>query len=288
MRSKLAALALAFAFAALLPSPLSAGDGFELAGYLGTSFPGYSQTFTYDPGPVSVPIPGVSVTQSGSFDLDASGGLVFAGGATLYFGGVVGIEGRLDWVDAGLESRGQRYDVSVTLPGVPQPVTAALDLGVGMVDLDTFRPWSVNLKIRTPGSVRFMVSGGISRRPDLAFTVEQRIGLGASTLDVPDLELDVSTVVLEGMLVPDEEDASRWGFNLGGGLQFRIGENVSLVAEARYFYFKKQTFSWSATVPDRTLSEIEQMLLDATLERLPPVEFEPQFFLVTGGLAINF
>ena len=58
---------LALLLVALVPSLAGAAE-LELAGYGGYSFPFYSQTLRYDPGPVNVPIPGVSIDQGGQFD----------------------------------------------------------------------------------------------------------------------------------------------------------------------------------------------------------------------------
>ncbi|MFI5006828.1 MAG: hypothetical protein ACHQKZ_05285 [Solirubrobacterales bacterium] len=290
MRLKLATLALA----ALLPVTASAGNNVDLAFYLGQSFPGYSQTFTYNPGPVSVPIPGLIINQSGGFTFEGSGGLVVGGGITLYFGGIVGIEGRYDTVRVGVDVTAPSYDVSVTLPGIPTPVTASLDLGEGSVDITALKPWSLNLKLRTPGSVRFFVSGGVSRLPSFEFTLDQRIGLGVTGINVITRQATISSVGISGALTPvgnkdapNVEGGSRWGGNLGGGLQFSLGKNVTLLAEARYFYFPSQEFEWSVDT-DRTLTSIEQALLDATLSRVPLVEFKPQFFQVTGGITLSF
>ena len=72
---------LALLAAALVAAvPAGAGERLEIAGYAGYTFPFYSQTFRYDPGQVTVPIPGVSVEQSGQFEAKASGGPAFAGG----------------------------------------------------------------------------------------------------------------------------------------------------------------------------------------------------------------
>jgi opacity protein-like surface antigen len=290
MRLKLATLALA----ALLPVTASAGNNVDLAFYLGQSFPGYSQTFAYNPGPVSVPIPGLIINQSGGFTFEGSGGLVVGGGITLYFGGIVGIEGRYDTVRVGVDVTAPSYDVSVTLPGIPTPVTASLDLGEGSVDITALKPWSLNLKLRTPGSVRFFVSGGVSRLPSFEFTLDQRIGLGVTGINVITRQATISSVGISGALTPvgnkdapNVEGGSRWGGNLGGGLQFSLGKNVTLLAEARYFYFPSQDFEWSVDT-DRTLTSIEQALLDATLSRVPLVEFKPQFFQVTGGITLSF
>lgn len=284
------------AVAALLPLTASAGTTVDLTLYLGRSFPGYSQTLTYNPGPVSVPIPGVTISQNGAFTLEGSGALVVSGGVTLYFGGILGIEGRYDTVRVNVIETAPSYDVSVTLPGVPQPVTATLDLGLGTVDVSTLKPWSLNLKLRTPGSVHLFASGGISHLPSFDFTVSQRIGLGVTGVNLITRQATISSVGISGALTPvaspdggasPNGSASKWGGNLGGGLQFSLGKNVSLVAEARYFYFPSQKFEWTVS-PDRFLSSIEQTLLNATLTRLPQVEFKPRFFQVTGGITISF
>ena len=76
--------ALAILLAVLCVPAVSGAGELELTGYGGYTFPFYSQTFKYDPGPVSVPIPGVTVEQGGSFELKASGGPAFAGGLAFY------------------------------------------------------------------------------------------------------------------------------------------------------------------------------------------------------------
>jgi len=78
MRKRLAVLVAVSAAAALPPSAARAA-GVEITGFAGYTFPFYSQTFQYNPGPINVPIPGVSVEQSGEFELKASGGLAYGG-----------------------------------------------------------------------------------------------------------------------------------------------------------------------------------------------------------------
>ncbi|MFI5170731.1 MAG: hypothetical protein ACHQM7_10245, partial [Vicinamibacterales bacterium] len=62
------ALRLVVAAVALAPFSVSAGDRFEIAGFGGYTFPFYSQTFRYDPGNVTIPIPGVGLEQGGEFE----------------------------------------------------------------------------------------------------------------------------------------------------------------------------------------------------------------------------
>src|SRR5262245_66562329 len=82
-------LAVAFAAVLLLPRAASAGQ-FELYGSYGVTFPFYTQTFTWDPGPVSLPIPGLTISQQGTFKLDAQGSSVWGIGCTVFFASAFG------------------------------------------------------------------------------------------------------------------------------------------------------------------------------------------------------
>jgi len=269
---------------ALLAVPALAGAAeFELTGYAGYTFPFYKQTFTYNPGPVTVPIPGVTVDQGGSFSLEASGAPAFAGGATFYLTGGLGLEVRYDRADLTVDTKASSYTVRVGLPAPLEPVVADLALAQGTADLKAAAPFSLNLKLRTPGSVRFFLSGGVSHLGDLEFTVQQTVGLGVIAFDVPHSNVKVSTIGVKGTAVAE----SSWGGNLGLGLQIAIGEHAALVAEGRGFYFPKRKVEWEPVV-DRALSPIELLLLARLQERLPAVEFEPWWVQATAGFAIRF
>src|SRR5215470_10513859 len=110
------ALASSLLAACVAAAPAGAGDRVEIAGHAGFTFPFYSQTFTYDPGAVSVPIPDVSVQQSGQFQLNASGGPAFAGAITLYATSGLGFEFRVDHADMKIDTQGGSYNVRVGLP----------------------------------------------------------------------------------------------------------------------------------------------------------------------------
>ena len=171
----------------------------------------------------------------------------------------------------------------VGLPAPLDPVVADLALAEGTADLKAAAPWSLNLKLRTPGSVRLTVSGGVSRLGDLEFTVQQTVGLGVIAFDLDQSNIKVGTIGVKGTSVAE----SAWGGNLGLGLQIPIGEHGALVLEGRGFYFPKRTVEWEPVV-DRTLSAIELALLARVQERLPPVEFEPWWVQATVGFAIRF
>jgi hypothetical protein len=275
--------ALALLFTVLAVPALADAAELELTGYAGYTFPFYSQTFQYDPGPVTVPIPGVTVEQGGSFALEASGAPAFAGGLTFYVTGGLGFEVRYDRADLQVDTKASSYTVRLGLPAPLDPVVADLALAEGTADLKAAAPFSLNLKLRTPGSVRLTVSGGVSRLGDLEFTVQQTVGLGVIAFDLDESNVKVGTIGVKGTGVAE----SSWGGNLGLGLQIPIGEHGAIVLEGRGFYFPKRTVEWEPVV-DRPLSAIELALLARLQERLPPVEFEPWWVQATVGFAIRF
>jgi hypothetical protein len=272
--------------AVLAAAPLAgASERLEIAGYAGYTFPFYSQTFRYDPGQVTVPLPGVSVEQSGQFEARASGGPAFAGGITLYATGGLGFEFRYDRADITVDTQGASYAVRVGLPAPLDPVVANLNLSEGQVDLQAVAPLSFNLKLRTGGPVRFTTSFGASRLGDLEMTLTQSIGLGVIGFDLPQNSVNIATLGLQATAAG--EGGSSWGANLGLGLQFPIGEHGAFVLEARGFYFPKRTVEWEPVL-DRPLSALEQALLARVKERLPAIEFEPWWVQATVGLTVRF
>ena len=276
--------AFALLVAALAAAALAGAGEFELTGYAGYTFPFYSQTFKYDPGPVTVPIPGVTVEQGGSFELKASGGATFAGGATFYATDGFGFEVRYDHADITVETQSSAYNVRLGLPAPLDPVVAALTLTEGTVDLKAAAPFSLNLKLRTGGNVRLTVSGGASKLGDLEATVQQTVGLGVIRFNLDENNIQIGTIDVKATGIAG---ASSWGGNLGLGLQIPIGEHAALVLEGRGFYFPKRTLTWEPVV-DRPLSDIEKVLLARVQERLPPVELEPWWVQATAGLSIRF
>jgi hypothetical protein len=274
---------LALALVLLAVPTLAGAAEFELTGYAGYTFPFYKQTFTYDPGPVTVPIPGVTVDQSGSFSLEASGAPAFAGGATFYLAGGIGLEVRYDRADMTVDTKASSYTVRLGLPEPLAPVVIDAALAQGTADLKAAAPFSLNLKLRTPGSVRFFLSGGVSHLGDLEFTVQQEVGLGVIAFDLVQSNIKISKIGVKGTAVA----GSSWGGNLGLGLQIMIGEHGAFVVEGRGFYFPKRKVEWEPVV-DRALSPIERALLARLQERLPAVEFEPWWVQATAGFAIRF
>lgn len=278
--------ALATLFAVLV-APLVAGAGeFELAGYAGHTFPFYSQTFGYDSGPVDIPIPGVAISQGGEFQLEASGGLLLAGGLTFYATDGFGLEVRLDSADMSVETRSNDYSVAVDLPEPFEPVTKDFELEKATADLKALTPWSFNVKLRSGGeSLRFTASGGLSRLGNVQFAIDQQVALGVVAVNLETNELEIATIHLRGS--SGEESESSWGGNLGLGIQIGLGERGALILEGRGFYFPTRTYEWEA-LDDEALPTLQEALLRRVLERLDPIEFKPFWLQATIGVAIRF
>ena len=281
MRKGLAALA------ALLTVPALAGAAeLELTGFLGYSFPFYSQTFPYDSGPINIPIPGLEIDQGGEFELKASGGLVLGGAATFYATDGFGFELRLDSADMAVDTVSNDYSVRVELPPPNDPVTAELELDKSKADLKALTPWSFNLKLRSGGeSVRFTASGGLSRLGNVDFAIEQTVSLGVVAVNVETGELEIATVRLLSASAVEAERS--WGGNLGLGIQIGIGERGALVLEGRAFYFPKRTFEW-VRATDEPLPPLQELLLERVMEQLDTVEFKPWWAQASVGIAIRF
>ena len=269
---------------ALLPVPARAGS-VEIAGYAGYTFPFYSQTFTYDPGPVEVPIPGVSIEQNGTFELKGSGGPAFAGSFTFYATESFGFEIRLDSADVTIDTTSAGYTVRAGLPPPLEPVVANLSLTKGTADVKALTPFSLNLKLQTPGHVKLFVSGGASRLGSIDASITQTVALGVVAVNVGTGNLEVATIGVKGTTTAEGQSA--WGGNFGLGFRIPIGERGALVLEGRGFYFPKRTIEWEPVI-ESALPPLQQLLLERLRQSLEPVEFEPWWVQATFGIAYRF
>jgi hypothetical protein len=283
MRSRLA-LSAALVAAALLPPSAARAGGVEITGFAGYTFPFYSQSFAYDPGPINVPIPGVSIQQSGEFKLTGKGGPAFGGAITFYPSETIGIELRVDRAEVKVETESTTYDVNVTLPAGLAPVQSTLTLEDGEATLSAPLPLSLNLKLRGAGQTHVFLSGGISRLGNLDLTFRQPIAIGVSSVNLDTGNLEIPTLNVQASA---SETGSSWGGNLGLGFQVALGEHGGLVVEGRGFYFPKRTIEWES-VSVGGLPAIQQELLSRTLANLPAVEFEPWWVQATIGISYRF
>jgi hypothetical protein len=247
----------------------ASGQGLDLTIFAGRAFPIYDERLTLRPSSPS--LPGVDVTVAGSPVLRADGGPVF--GAALAFElGIFGIEGRLDATEVGLEFTGARYDLRGTAPPF-QDLTASIIASEGRFDADRISLLSLNARIRTPGPVGVVVSGGVSYLPDISITGS--VPLAVQVPGLPTLPGFDAGLTLRA--TPGQAE-HRFGINGGGGL--RVGGRVALIAEARAFYFREYELRFaSANGPE---------LLDDLLAGLAPIRFRPVFVNAQVGLAFRF
>lgn len=149
------------------------------------------------------------------------------------------------------------------------------------MDVDRLTPFSLGLKLRTPGRVRFFLSAGGSYLPKVGATVTQTLGVALTRYSPP---IDVSRVRIRAAALPGG-GRGRWGGTAGVGLEVPLGAKVAFQAEARAFRFRKQTLGWELVVP--AVGPFSDLLTDGVAQ-LDPVEFNPTFYQATAGIAVRF
>ncbi|HJR58645.1 MAG TPA: hypothetical protein VJ813_04585 [Vicinamibacterales bacterium] len=252
----------------LATTSAASAQGMDVTVFTGLAYPLYDQRLTLRPGDPS--IPGVEVTSASSPVLRGDGGPVLGAALAVEFG-ILGIEGRLDTMDTAIDFSGARYDLRGT--AFPfQGVTASIIASPGRFEADRISVLSLNARIRTPGPIGLVVSGGVSYLPDI--TVSGSVPLDVESPQLPPLGFDAGLT----LRATPGQSGHRLGVNGGAGL--RIGGRIALVAEARAFYFREYALRFgTANGPQ---------LLDDLLAEADPVNFEPVFVNAQVGLAFRF
>jgi hypothetical protein len=260
-------LATALLVLLLLPRPASAD--WDVSIFAGRAFPTSDDRLILRV-PAIPPIQGLDIEASGTPELRADGGPVI-GGAVAWEAGVIGIEGRMDLTNVDLDLAGARYNLRVSTP--PLGLIGSVTIGDGRFEVDTLSLLSLNLRLRTPGPVGLVVSGGLSYLPafDIAGSVPLQFELGGVST-VPG-----TTPRFQLRVAPAESD-HRIGVNGGAGL--RVGGPVALFAEARAFYFKE--YELSVALEDAP-SVVATLFND-----FDPVRFRPVIINATAGLVFSF
>jgi hypothetical protein len=242
----------------------------DLTVFVGRAYPVYDEHLTIRP---SVPsLPGVQVDVSGDPALRTDGGLVFGGALALELG-VLAIEGRVDSTQIGFDFSGARYDLRATQAPFAG-LTGRVTLDTGRFDAKRFHLLSGNVRIRTPGPIGIVVSGGVSVLPDVTITGSVPVGVEIAGLPVvpgvaPRLQLQLAPCAAE----------HRFGVNGGAGLRLG-GGRLALVAEVRAFYFREYELRFGV--------EGAPSLVDTLLEEVDPVRFRPVIVNGQAGLVIRF
>jgi hypothetical protein len=230
----------------------------------------YDERLTLRP---SVPsLPGVDVMVSGNPEIRADGGLVL-GAALAFEAGVFGIEGRLDATDVGFDITGARYDLRATRPpftGLEGSVT----IGDGRMDADRLMLLSINARLRTPGQIGLVASGGLSYLPDI--TIGGSVPLTVQVGGIPPLPAFDPRLRLRA--APGESE-HRVGLNGGAGLRIG-GSRVALMGEVRAFYFREYELRFGVDGGPE--------FLDDLLDSLDPIRFEPIVVNAQAGIVFRF
>jgi hypothetical protein len=246
-----------------------AAQGLDLTLFAGRAFPIYDERLTLRAGTPS--IPGVEVTTQGTPELRAAGGAVY-GAALAFEVGIFGVEGRLDSTRVGLDFTGARYD----LRGIEPPfdgLTASLIADAGRFDADRVNLLSLNARLRTPGPLGLVASGGVSYLPDIRVTGTLPLAVQAPAVPIlPGLDAALTLRATPG------QSEHRFGVNAGLGV--RAGGRVGLMAEARAFYFREYELRFGTeNGPD---------VIDDLLAGVAPVRFRPLFINAQAGLVFRF
>ncbi len=244
-------------------------QGLDVTLFLGRAFPTYDEHLTLRPG--TPDIPGVDVNVVGTPELQADGGSVF--GAALAFElGILAIEGRIDATNVGLDFTGARYELLGVAPPF-QGLSATLIAAPGRFDADRISLLSLNARLRTPGPIGIVVSGGLSYLPDI--NVTGTVPFTAEAPGIPTLPVVDANLTLRAT---PEQDEHRVGVNGGAGL--RIGGRVALMAEVRAFYFREYELRFGLEDGPEIVNDL--------LDGLAPIRFRPVFVNAQAGLVFRF
>ncbi|MFB3852378.1 MAG: hypothetical protein ACE148_00995 [Vicinamibacterales bacterium] len=263
----LAASASAALLLLVVPGPAHAQV--EITGFLGRAFPVWDERLVLR-APSAPSLPGVEVTASGTPELRTDGGPVFGGAIALHFG-PIGIEGRLDATDIGFDAVGARYDLVATEPPF-QGLSGSVMVGDGRFDVERLNVVSLNLRLRTPGVIGIVASGGLSYLPDVTINGFVPVSVAIEGVNIGELAPRLRLVA-----VPGQSD-HRWGVNGGAGL--RLGGPLSLIAEVRVFYFRSYDLGFSVDEASPFVNEL--------LENIDAIGFEPVIVNAQVGLSLRF
>lgn len=254
---------------ALSCSTAASAQGVDLTLFLGAAFPTFDQSLTLHPPIPSVP--GFDVSLTGTPEIRLDGGVVY-GGALAFEAGILGIEGRLDATEVGFDLTGARYDLRSQTPPL-QGLRGSIRVADGRIDTDRLYLLSINARIRTPGAISFVASGGLSYLPEFNISGSVPLSLSLNGLSTPGFEPRLRLRASQGDL------DKRFGVNGGAGLRFGAGR-VAVMGEVRVFYFRDFELRFDVDdAPD---------LVAALVDRIEPIEFQPIFVNAQAGLVIKF
>ena len=252
-----------------LPPTLYAGQ-VDLTLFLGRAYPIYDERLTLRPSAPS--LPGVDVIVAAEPVIRADGGPV-VGGALAVELGVIGLEARVDGTDVGFDFSGARYNLRATQAPFTG-LTGNITLDNGRFDAKRLYLLSGNVRLRTPGPIGVVASGGLSLLPDVTITGSLPVSLDLAGLTV----LQGAAPRLHLRAVPGGA-GHRIGINGGAGLRLG-GGRVALMMEVRGFYFREYDLRFEIEgAPD---------FAARLLEGSDAVRFRPVIVNGQAGLVFKF
>ena len=259
----------ALMLAVLAAATSASAQTLDVTVFTGLAYPLYDERLTLRPGGPS--IPGVDVTVAEAPVLRGDGGAVFGAAVGVEFG-LVAIEGRFDSIGAGIDFSGARYDLRGT--AFPfEGLSASLIAEAGRFDADRISVLSLNARLRTPGPIGLVASGGMSYLPDLS--ISGSVPLNVIAPDLPPFGF-AAGLTLQG--TPGESE-HRFGVNGGAGVRIGAGR-LALLAEVRAFYFREYELRFGTSNGPA--------LLDELLSEADAIRFEPVFINAQAGLSFRF
>ena len=254
----------------LAPAPQAYAGQVDLTLFLGRAYPVYDERLTLRPSAPS--LPGVDIDVTGEPVIRADGGPVL-GGALAFELGVLGLEARVDGTEVGFDFSGARYDLRATQPPFTG-VSGSVTLGNGRFDANRLYLVSGNVRLRTPGPIGLVASGGLSLLPDVTITGSVPVSLDLAGLSV----LQGAAPRLHLRAAPGESE-HRIGVNGGAGLRVG-GGRLALLVEVRGFYFREYDLRFEVEgAPD---------FAARLLETTDVVRFRPVIVNGQAGLVFKF
>ena len=183
------------------------------------------------------------------------------------------IEGRIDSTAVGFDLTGARYDVRAS-SGPLEGLTGSVTIGDGHFDANRFQLLSANARLRTPGPIGLVASGGVSYLPNV--TITGAVPLSAEVAGFPIISGLVPRLRLE---VAPGESEHRFGLNGGAGLRIG-GGRIAFMGEVRVFYFREYELRFNVADAPPVVEDL--------LEGLDPVRFEPIIVNAQAGLVFRF
>ena len=243
------------------------------------------------------------VDEKTSIDVASKTTASLAAGFSYYFSPGFGVQLQAAYHDAPIETTSNFRFNWTWSPAVGNGNFSRTSEWFGAGDLRTI-PVSLNFIARV-GRGRFeaSVAGGPSVFIN-TLTAETAFGLGIGKT-TPPYPAPPEIIYVDAIRVPLEFKGLTWsqiGFNLGGGLVYKLGDALGLSVEARYFVCPAKTFTWDFVIGQYdglyfsgefpilrnfpfTAADAQGILDDFKMTGL---SVNPSFFQIVAGLKIYF